>query len=131
MAFSYVIDPSNRLAVITASGVITAEEIVAHSLRVRHVPGYDVSLRHLLDLNLVTQTRLSADEVKGFARKCTFTPESPCAIVARNPVAFGLARMFQIYHETFGGHAEAIFVSEDLISAKRWLAGDASFRRTG
>lgn len=117
--FTYQIDAERHLVITTASGVVTAEEILDHQRRLVNDPAFDPHFSQLLDLTQATRTDIHADHVRAFAAKSIFAPGSRRAFVAGGPVAFGLARMFGLMREISGEKGIQVFDTRE--KALRWL----------
>ena len=73
----------------------------------------------IVDLSRVTSWRLSADEVRDFARRDRSVPGGRNYVaVAKEPSAFGMARMFldfraQLYRDFFGEQYRVVYSLND------------------
>jgi hypothetical protein len=65
-------------------------------------PSFDPELNELVDLRSVTEFALSSDEIRTFARRRIYSPESRRALVASSPHIFGLGRMWEAYTAPVG-----------------------------
>jgi hypothetical protein len=117
--FTYQIDAERHLVLTTASGVVTAEEILDHQKRLVNDPAFDPHFSQLVDLTQATRTDVHAHHVRAFAAKSVFTRDSRRAFVAGGPVAFGLARMYELMRETSGEIGIQVFDTRE--KALRWL----------
>jgi hypothetical protein len=119
VAFSYQIDVARQLVISTASGVVTAEEILNHQRQLQNDPAFEPQFSQLVDLTPATKTAIHAADVRLFAARTIFGPQSRRAFVAGGPVAFGLARMFELMRDKSGDQGIRVFQSHD--EALRWL----------
>lgn len=77
----------------------------------------------IVDLTEITEFRITSDEIKGIAsqdaRAMKLNPNMYIAIVAPDPMSFGMNRMYQAY--TAEGQ-DKVGVFRDLLQAKAWIA---------
>ena len=121
MPIEYVIDEERRLIITTGSGVLTAAEIKAHEVRLKADARFVPAFYELVDVTPVTESPISADEMRLLASAQVFSPKARRAIVANRPLTFGLVRMFEMFREIAATEVETIHVFEDKPSAMRWL----------
>ena len=119
LPFTYQIDVERRLVISIASGVVTADEILNHQGQLMSDPQFSPEFWQLVDLTQATRTDIHAQDVRALAAKAVFAPGSRRAIVASGPVAFGLARMFELMRDTRGERGIQVF--NDREEALRWL----------
>ncbi len=127
MPCRYVIDKQRRLVSTTASGHVTFAEAKAHQDQLVNDPDFDPSFNQLLDASEVTVADLSSQQLRVLATRQFFSAEARRALVASQPLMFGLGRMMQAYHEIARGKAQ-MHVFYDRSEAMRWLGlqNDAS-----
>lgn len=118
MPLEYTLDPSHRLLVTRASGVLTAAEIAAHWHRLIEEERLEPPFRHLVDLREVTD----ASAVPGDLPR-QLTPPGGAVGVRRAFVAlagalFGLARQHATYAELSGAETD---VFTTVRAAEAWL----------
>jgi hypothetical protein len=123
MPASYRIHKEQRLALITLSGCVTVADIQSLIEQGPKDPDFDPQLNELVDLRSVTEFALSSDEVRTFARRRVFSPESRRAFVASSPHIFGLGRMWEAY-TALSDNPTAVCVFYDLPAALKWLGLD-------
>lgn len=120
MPLAYAIDESRGLVISTASGVVTFEEIVSHQDRLLSDPGFSTDFDQLLDCRRVGTIELTSDQAQQVATRRLFSRNSRRALVASQPVVFGVARMLQAYNEASARPSRpAVFY--DLAAALKWL----------
>jgi hypothetical protein len=119
MGITYVVDHARRRVLTRADGLITFADIAAHSdAEMRDRPlGY----QELFDATGAT-TDLTAEQVQTMVQRAYQVfqkePVGEVAIVATEPVMFGLARMYAILCEQTGPPAE---VFRTVADAEQWL----------
>jgi hypothetical protein len=94
MPISYVIDKQNRLVVGTATGVLTADDILQVWRQFMSDPDFDANFSQLGDLSAVTRVDLTAAEVRMLAESNPFPRTTYNALVGQSLEVYGLARMF-------------------------------------
>jgi hypothetical protein len=115
----YKIDKDHGIVMTTASGVLTLADGLAHQEKILNDPEFDPSFSQLLDFTQVTRIELRSEDVRTLARRSIFSPDSRRAILVRDSLAYGMARMFESYRENFGEKGIRIFHSLD--DALAWL----------
>jgi len=123
MPAEYQIDRAKGIVFSRAHGVTTAADYTAHGQRLRADPDFRPDHRQLWDLSGITKSNVAFDELSEMARIDIFAPTARRAVLARNDVSFGLARMFQMLRETKGETGIRVFRDRD--EAMRWLDGGA------
>jgi hypothetical protein len=73
----------------------------------------------LFDVTNVTDAQLSAAEIQTLAARAVFSPDSRRAVLVRNDLQFGLARMFELLRENQGEKGIRIF--RKLEDALEWI----------
>ena len=125
MPLSYRIDTMQRIVVATASGTLTVDDLFGYqrdAWKHEEVRGFNelVDMRKvdLLTPPPATQLRSFA----GFAASMDeAVGESRLAIVAKDDLDFGLARMFQTYRELNPGSKKQVQVFRSLKDALAYL----------
>jgi hypothetical protein len=74
-----------------------------------------------MDGTQLTGVELKREDVQRLARDAVFSPHSRRALVAGSDVAFGLARMFEMFRQSMG--EEGIRVFRNLDEALDWVLG--------
>ena len=124
MPVTYTIDLERRLVFSSASGNVTAAEILNHQNLLMRDPDFDPTFRQLLDFSGTTNVSVSSDEVRMLATRNFFARGSRRCIVAPTAEIFGLARMFQTFRELSGGEEE-IQIFKDRNEAWHWLFSES------
>ena len=82
---------------------------------------------HIIDFSAVSRFTLTAEEVQQLARQpSVLPPETLQVIVAPDPAAFQLARMFQTYTEPLRPHIHVVKTLADALNRIKALKGKAS-----
>ena len=118
MPASYQIDVARRLVISRGVGYVTEAELLTHQRQLQHDPAFVPTFRQLWDCTAVTGGRVTAAGVRTLAAVTVFQPGTPRAIVVPGLLAYGLARMFQIWRSL---HGERIAVFRELHAAQAWL----------
>ena len=103
----------------TASGFVTLDEALAFREQLLHDPDFDPTYSQLADLNAITGTDMTADQVRMVAEATIFLPGVRRALVGQSDLIFGLARMFEIVRSLRG--EENIRVFHTRAEALTWL----------
>ncbi len=121
MPANYRIDKSLGVVFTKGEGVLTTQEVLIHSQRLREDPDFDPNYSQLIDVRAV-QFVMSIGEVAEIAtQEDIFSEQSRRAFVGENNLAFGMSRMLQAYSESSSGEIE---VFRDMDEARRWLGLD-------
>ena len=96
MPVSFQIDKARRLVTSTASGFLTAADILAHQRRLLGDPDFDPTCSQIVDCTAVTGIDLSAEDVRAVGATTIFSAHSRRAVVVTTDEQFGFARMFKI-----------------------------------
>ncbi len=122
---TYTIDPERRLVSSSASGHVTAAEILDHQDRLMRDPDFDPAFRQLVDFSGATNISASSADIRVIATRNFFGQGARRCIVAPTAEIFGLARMFQTFRELSGGEEE-IQIFKDRNEALQWLFAEPS-----
>jgi hypothetical protein len=121
MPFAYRIDAEKRRVLTTGSGTFTYLEAITLIQRMRDDPEFKPSYTELTDLTAVGNIDMTMEQIVELAQIRVFDRESKRAIVAPNPLYFGMARMYESHHEASSGGVARVF--SDLSEAVLWLDG--------
>ncbi len=119
MPADYRIDTDKRRVFSSGSGHLSYEDIAGHMNRLAKDPKFDPSFSQLFDFRDVTSVGLNSQHVIQIAEIRVFSPESKRAIVAPDPVKFGMARMYEAYRAPKGDRRIEVFA--DYQEALDWL----------
>jgi hypothetical protein len=113
-------DSKRKLLIAWAEGVVSYSEIQRH-LDAEEAKGY-LGLPEVFDCQNAS-TNLARSEIVSLVRRLVNYAKSkrlgPTAIVAKQPVTFGMARMFEIVCELEGGPPVGVF--NNMEEGERWL----------
>jgi hypothetical protein len=121
MPIEYVLDRARQRLTIVGRDPVGEPDVVEWLERQAAEGAWAYST--LVDLRLVTWSPSTA-EIRRFLRQigtlsATHGPRGPVAIVATQPVLFGMAHMYSALSDHAAGHVEAFY---ELAEAERWLA---------
>ena len=129
MAASYQIDKARRLVISTASGFLTAADILAHQRKLLGDPNFDPTCSQIVDCTAVTGIHLSPDDVRQVTAVTIFAAHSRRAVLVATDEQSGFASMFKIMREAQGEYGIRVF--RDRAEALRWaLAEEHAFSKT-
>lgn len=118
MPISATVDTQNRIVFFRCSGVVTEEEFVGTQRSANQDPRVTPEFSRLVDLSEVSELRVSPAGVRKLADIAREVPVRRRALVASNPLAFGMARMFEQNLLSSQGESQ---VFSDLPSAMEFL----------
>jgi len=113
MPASYQIDKARRLVISTASGFLTAANILAHQRQLLGDPDFDPTCSQIVDCTAVSGIDLSADDVRAVAATTIFSAYSRRAVVVTTDEQCGLVRMFKMIREGHGEYGIQVFRDRD------------------
>jgi hypothetical protein len=119
---SYHIDKARQLVVSTASGFLTAADILAHQRKLLVDPNFDSTCSQIVDCCAVTGIDLSPDDVRAVTAATIFSAHSRRAVVVATDEQFGFASMFKMMREAQGEYGIRVF--RDRAEALRWALPD-------
>ncbi|HEY6308039.1 MAG TPA: hypothetical protein VI488_16430 [Candidatus Angelobacter sp.] len=119
MPASYVIDKQKRLVVTCAWGACTADDALEFRRQILSDSNFDPTFAQLADFTAVTTIDITPGEVRMLAWVNPFSPDSRRAIVVTNPLAFGLARIFETLRSLRGDRHIRVF--RDRQEALAWI----------
>ena len=110
---SYKLDKERRLVLSSGTGVLTKEDILGHMDRLSKDPDFAPDFSLLVDFREITGVEFGPEEVRQFAQRNIYLPNSRRAIVVKDDLQFGLARMFEIHRELNGEKGIRVFRNYD------------------
>ena len=123
MPASYKVDKERRLVMSCGSGALTREDILGHQERLSKDPDFDPDFSQLADVTQVTKVELSTQDMQTISQRHLFSRHSRRAILVKNDLQFGLARMIEVYRESVDETGLRVF--RDINEALEWvLTGD-------
>jgi len=117
MPFLFHVNESMKVLHVEAIGEVNDKEVMDLSARLRQEPAFVSGCPVLCDCSALTTVSISAGLIELLA-KAARSRTNFVAVVARLPVAFGLARMFQIFNDP---EYERIHVFDGVHEAMAWL----------
>lgn len=129
MPCSYQIDGERGLVITTAWDTLTVAEVVEHQSQLGSDVGFNSAFSQLLDFTRVTRVAVDFTAMNELAERHLFSVKSRRAfLVGRNPLAYGMSRMFIACRRLTGDEQMRVFIKRD--EAVQWLscslAGSAS-----
>jgi hypothetical protein len=122
MPISYEVDKQRRLVVCTASGVVTAGDVLGFHERIVKDTDFNSSFSQLVDCTAITKTNISPKGMRALAEKSSFSTDSRRAFVAASPLGFGLSRVYQIVRSLRGDKHIRVF--RNRADALTWLLAE-------
>lgn len=120
MAIRTRVMPGRGLIVSQALGVFTLDDLQAHRARVMAHPQYVGTMGLLMDLRRVTRFDIATGGIRAQASTLDSSRYSRIAVVVRDDVAYGLARMFQAFTGDRYGD-EGLRTFREPMEAWRWI----------
>ena len=102
MSAFYRIDKERRLVMTSGAGPLTTEDILGHMDRLSTDPDFNPDFGQLADFRQITEIQFGPEEVRQFAERTIYSPSSRRALLVKDDLQFGLARMFEIHRELKG-----------------------------
>jgi hypothetical protein len=91
------VDSPARLVITLCIGQVTPKDISATFSEIRSHPGFHPDFRQLSDLSLASSIPLRFPDLYHLQQACDpFSNQGKRAVVAPDPVPFGLSRMYQL-----------------------------------
>jgi hypothetical protein len=115
----YEIDRQRRLVLSSGTGVLTKEDILGHMDRLSKDPDFDPDFSQLTDFTQITALEIEPEDVRQLAQRKIFSPHSRRALLVKDDLQYGLARMFEIYRELNGETGIRVF--RNLDEALEWI----------
>ena len=129
MPATYQIDKARGLVITTATGFLTAADILAHQRKLLADPNFDPTCAQIVDCSAVTGIDLSPDDVRAVTAATIFSAHSRRAVVVATDEQFGFASMFKMMREAQGEYGIRVF--RDRADAMGWaLPDDQAFSKT-
>jgi hypothetical protein len=115
----YKIDKERKLVLSTGSGFVTKEEVFSHQDQILKDPDFDPSFSELADFAQLTDTDIGIGDLRTIAQRDVFSIHSRRAFIVNGDVAFGFAKIFEVYRQLAG--AGGIRVFRTLDEAWDWI----------
>jgi hypothetical protein len=121
MSFSYQIDCDRGIVFTSYFGRLTDRDIVGHLNGLRSDPRFQPHFRQLTDTRVVDRVDITTNAIRRIADENPFGPDAKRALVARDPLIYGLTRMYEGLVDSNG---EETRVFTDMLEARAWLGID-------
>jgi hypothetical protein len=118
MPATYRLDLGNRVVWSRGWGVVTDEELQAHSRALGADPRFEPSFRQLQDLTDVGEPIVTPTGLRILAQLNPFGKNARRAVLVADDVTFGLARMHEMLR---GASGDELQVFRDRAAAVEWL----------
>jgi hypothetical protein len=105
----YKIDRKRRLVITTGFGFVTKEEVLALQDRMSSDTEFDPSFSQVADFAKLTNTDVGMADVRMFAQRDTFSDLSRRAIIVKGDVAYGFAKIFELWRQLAGASEIRVF----------------------
>ncbi|HEY5228699.1 MAG TPA: hypothetical protein VIJ19_09165 [Opitutaceae bacterium] len=123
MPATYRIDAEKRRVFTSMDGVLTYREATSLIAKMGADPLFNPAYTELSDLREVTSVEMTMDQIAELAALRVFARTSRRAIVATNPLYFGMARMYESHHEASSGGNVRVF--SEMAEALLWIDSGA------
>jgi hypothetical protein len=114
----YSIDVERKLVISLGWGVMTSADVREHRRALRSDPRFDSNFRELVDMSGITEDRVDLGAKQEISQDQIFAPNVRRAWVASANYSFGMARMYAVAAERYGG---SIGVFRTRKEAEDWL----------
>jgi hypothetical protein len=126
MPITYAIDRTRRTVYASANGVLTPQDLFTYQNAVWSAPelrGYDecVDMLAVTDIEAATDSNMKA-LAELSARMDDPSAKSKFAIIAREDLHYGLARMYEAYRSMQPKNTRTLAIFRTLEDALSWLA---------
>ena len=118
MACTYIIDPGLGFVYSRGSGVITAEDLLSHTVKLAADTALDPSFRQVVDFRAVAKLAFGIGTIREVARINPFNRTTRRAFVLGDDLPYGVIRMYLLF---LGMTARGIEVFREMAPAIRWL----------
>jgi hypothetical protein len=130
MPITYVIDRTRRTVYVSASGVLTPQDLFTYQNKVWSAPehrGLDecVDMLGVTDIVAATDSNMKA-LAELSARMDDPSVKSRLAIIAREDLHYGLARMYEAYRSMQPKSTRMLAIFRTREDAERWLSGQST-----
>lgn len=104
--------------------MLTRDDILGHLDQLSADPDFDPSYFQLQDYTQFTRLAITPDDVRVITERSIFSPSSRRALLVKNDVQFGLARMVELHRGLKGETGVRVFRTLD--EALDWISdGDS------
>jgi hypothetical protein len=124
----YRIDTQRRLVIAIAPEVLDFHDVLVHMRELAADPAFDPMYSHFVDFSAVKRMKINGVQMSELARRDIFDSRAKRAAFAPQLFVYGLARMYALYREAFGGKSLRVFRDRD--EAFSWLF-ESEIRKAG
>ena len=118
MPASYELFPEDHLVVVTYSGILSLEDIIAVRQQGMQDPDFDTNYDVIDDVSRVDSTDIQFEELNQLSGKSVAKTGVKRAIVATTDFQRGMANMYRVLSES---HGQEFNIFEDFTVAKKWI----------
>jgi len=121
MPIDYRIDSTLGAVFTVATGVLTDQDLLQHKRRLLEDPRFHAGLAELSDVRNIDRLDVTPDGIRRFAQQDAAAAglgDYRLAIVASEPVVFGMARMYQAHT---ADALSNVMVFRTVSEARAWL----------
>ena len=119
MPISCKVDKERKLVLSTGSGFVTRQEVLAHQDEILNDPDFDPSFSQLSDFAELKNCDIGMEDLRTFAQRDVFSFHSRRAIIVKGDIAYGFAKIFDLYRQMAGAQGIRIFREAD--EALGWI----------
>lgn len=105
----YKIDKQRGLVLSSGLGVLTKSDILMHMQQLLNDHEFAPKFSQLVDFREISSFDLTGEDIREFANKTVFSPQSRRALIVSGDLAFGLARMFEALRDLKGESGIRVF----------------------
>jgi hypothetical protein len=116
---SYKIDKDRKLVQCMGAGFVAKEEVFAQQDELLNDPEFDPSFSQFADFAQLTDTDIGMEDLQVIAQRDVFSIHSRRVILVNGDIAFGFAKIFELYRQLAGAHGIRAFRTTD--EALDWL----------
>ena len=109
----YKIDTERKFVLTTGSGFVTKQDVFTLQDQMSSDPEFDPSFSQVADFAQLTGTDVGMADVRTFAQRDVFSIQSRRAIIVKGDVAFGFAKIFELYRHLSGASGIRVFRNPD------------------
>jgi len=121
MPASYKLYPGKNLIVVTYSGGVTLEEIIAVRKQGSADPEFSPDFDVIDDISAVKSSDIKFEDLDFISRKSVASTRVKRALIAVTDFQKGMANMYKVLSESHG-HIFRVF--DDVDKARKWILGD-------
>jgi len=119
MPADFRIHPEHGFVFSRAWGELTDQDLLDHQSCLRSHPDFRPDMNQLFDFWDVSDVRVSSSGIRAYADSTPFSEKARRALVVRQPVMYGLARMLQMLTENVV--PDTVVQRNNVQAACEWL----------